>query len=51
MKKPPEKKKKGEKKYNMAAKTPDCLEQIIDPILYRKKLVSVPDIMWGILKQ
>ena len=51
MKNPPEKKKKGEIKYSMAAKTPVCLEYIRDPILNKKRLVRVPNIIWGILKE
>ena len=35
----------------MAAKTPVCLEYIRDPILNKKKLVRVPNIIWGILKE
>ena len=50
-KNPPEKKKKGETKYRIAANTPVCFEYIREPILYRKKLVRIPKRTCGILKE
>ena len=50
IKKPPEKKKKGEIKYRIAETVPAFFEYNLDAILYRKKLVNRPKAMKGILK-
>ena len=50
IKRPPEKKKKGEIKYRIAETVPASFEYNLDVILYRKKLVNRPKPMKGTLK-
>ena len=46
---PPEKKKKGETKYKIAATVPASFEYIKEVILYIKKTVNIPKKMYGSL--
>ena len=48
---PPEKKKKGETKYNIADRIPTFFEYKILPVKNKKQLVNVPKTMNGILKK